>query len=91
MKKLFVILILILLVTSITFGQQKEVLEPALEQIKIEMDKLKEEIMTSINPDKLYKGSKTQELIIKILDDMYLIMEALVKTSIDIEKLEEEK
>ncbi len=75
MKKLFVVLILILLVTSITFGQQKEVLE----QIKIEMDKLKEEIVVSINPDRLYRGLKIQKLIVFLLDQMYLIMEELTR------------
>ncbi len=80
MKKLFVILILIFLITPIIFGQQLELLE----LIRIEMDKLKEELIVMIEPNKLFKGSTVQKMIIVLLDAMYLLIVDLIEISNDI-------
>ena len=77
MKKLFVILILIFLITPIIFGQQLELLVV----IRIEMDKLKEQVITEIDPNNLYRGSTVQKIIIILLDAMYLLMVELIEIS----------
>ena len=80
MKKLFVILILIFLITPIIFGQQLELLVV----IRIEMDKLKEQVITEIEPNNLYRGSTVQKIIIILLDAMYLLIVELIEISNDI-------
>ena len=80
MKRLFVVLLLIFLITPIIFGQQLELLE----LIRIEMDKMKEELIVLINPDKLYKGLIVQKMIIILLDAMYLLIIDLIEINSNI-------